>query len=184
MRFWALPWGAAAVAACAAQPDAPAAADGNTAGAAGTSGADAADDPDGLVAFPDAPVSDDGPCRWQAELGPVAGPDGPDAALTCEWPIPDLPGGDGISFDRVNVVVVDDADASPVIPCAGKTVFLCMVSDAAACSGSCNGLSGGWRYDDAAQPTRIILCDSTCAALAAEPGARVWAVVDSCPPCV
>lgn len=36
------------------------------------------------------------------------------------------------------------------------------VSDASKC-----GAQGGWHYDDASQPTRIVLCPSSCGATAA-----------------
>lgn len=79
--------------------------------------------------------------------------------VPCEFAIPPAP--DGLVFDRaeVNVVYTPGGGASPVT--------LPYVSDAAACAGE------GWYYDDAANPTRVLLCPSACSAVSADETGQV-----------
>jgi hypothetical protein len=66
------------------------------------------------------------------------------SALACDYEIPPPPPGDQLDRDLVNVVhrVGGKADALSRNP-------------------SCTGGSG-WRYDDANDPKRIVLCDASC----------------------
>ena len=68
--------------------------------------------------------------------------------LECEWVIPDNPGA-GV-FDREKVNVQLSAGAGEQTPQLGK-----VPSD-----GEC--AAGGWHFDDADAPTRIIACPQTC----------------------
>lgn len=80
--------------------------------------------------------------------------------LPCNFRIPDPPA--GMSFDRnlVNVVYAPSGDAAV----DGMTVPRSR-DDCAS--------GAGWRYDDPANPTEIILCPSNCAAVEANPSGSV-----------
>ena len=75
-----------------------------------------------------------------------------DAALPCTLQIPQASGSMPIDLRTVNVV---SADAN----C--KTTTIGNVPDAS----SCNATLGGWYYDPPTQPTKIKLCDASCAAV-------------------
>jgi hypothetical protein len=80
--------------------------------------------------------------------------------LPCEWEIPPPPVGQVFAADLVNVSIT-----TPGLAEAGN---LPHVDAAADC-----GTSGGWFYDDAAAPSTILACPSTCGTLQAAPDARV-----------
>jgi hypothetical protein len=69
----------------------------------------------------------------------------------CVFQIPQPTGGQELDFDRVNVTLIDPDD-----PNNNTTVLY--VGDEA----SCDPTTGGWYYDNAAAPTKIILCPATC----------------------
>ncbi|MCC6649150.1 MAG: VWA domain-containing protein [Polyangiaceae bacterium] len=69
--------------------------------------------------------------------------------VACKYQIPKPPGGQELDFGQVNVQVT-----SP----GGQPMFLGQVPDAASC-----GTAGGWYYDNPSAPTKILLCDATCA---------------------
>ena len=58
---------------------------------------------------------------------------------------------------------------------AGVSAFVGRVSDAAAC-----GSTGGWYYDNPAQPTKLTLCPSSCESTHAMPGSQVK-ILYGCP---
>lgn len=78
----------------------------------------------------------------------------------CEWTIPAPPNGQTLDPDKVNVLFTQED---------GTTEPLYAVVD----SSQCDDVHGGWYYDDAAQPTRVIACDSSCRVMQSDPHARV-----------
>jgi hypothetical protein len=77
------------------------------------------------------------------------------AALGCEYAIPAPSGGGTPDYGTVNVVYTPNGGASQTFP---------YVMSKAQCPA--NG--DGWYYDNAAHPSKIILCDSTCTHLEAD----------------
>lgn len=67
------------------------------------------------------------------------------ATLSCEYAVPAAPAGQVLDFNQVNVVYGTKD---------GKSV---LVNHSADCSNA-----NGWRYDDEAKPTKILLCDASC----------------------
>ncbi len=80
-------------------------------------------------------------------------------ALPCEWTIPEPPAGQSFDPGRVNVEIA---------PPEGEPETVAMVALASDCGGE-----GGWFYDDALAPGRVIACPSTCELLSQRPDARV-----------
>jgi hypothetical protein len=78
--------------------------------------------------------------------------------IACEFDIPEPPQGETLDPNRVNVVWV---------PGSGTPEDILNVGDEAGC-----GISG-WYYDDPQNPTRIILCPGTCAAVRADPDGEI-----------
>lgn len=72
------------------------------------------------------------------------------AQLPCTYALPDPPEGQTLDPDRVNVVFTPTGGTPSAVP---------RVDNAGAC-----GAGGGWHYDNASNPTQIILCDATCTA--------------------
>jgi hypothetical protein len=77
------------------------------------------------------------------------------AQVPCVYDIPPDPGGQMIDPTKVNVEYKPD-------PGASAQPILNVPEGEAGC-----GTTGGWYYDDAANPTTIILCDTTCDAVQA-----------------
>jgi hypothetical protein len=73
------------------------------------------------------------------------------AGLSCELSVPQATGTTMVDYDLVNVDFTDKT---------GKVDRLLQVASAAACTAVMNR---GWYYDDAAKPTRILTCPTTCA---------------------
>ena len=71
-----------------------------------------------------------------------------EVSLSCEYDIPDAP--DGFVFDKGRVNV--DYDDGFGLQTIGNVES---VSD-------CAGVSNGWYYDDATNPTQILMCPQTC----------------------
>jgi hypothetical protein len=82
-----------------------------------------------------------------------------DASIPCQLRIPEPPTGATLDFNQVNVAYQAD-------DCTLSTIYY--VSEPA----QCDAVDGGWYYDDAAAPTSVQLCDSTCEQVAA-PGGRL-----------
>jgi hypothetical protein len=75
-------------------------------------------------------------------------------ALPCEYEVP-TEVGRGVQVDSVNVQVTPKDGEPTVVP------------QDPACEGE------GWRYDDPANPTTIVLCPATCDALKKDFGAKI-----------
>lgn len=81
-------------------------------------------------------------------------------ALPCEYQIPASIGTETeLAFDDVNVLFTPGADGG-----VGQTE---LVGQDATCKGA------GWRYDDPAKPTRILLCPAFCDELKQDFGAHI-----------
>ena len=79
--------------------------------------------------------------------------------LPCEWEMPAPPPGASLEPSRVNVrLTLPD----------GSPESLAQVPGAAGC-----GDAGGWFYDDALAPSRVLACPATCQTLEAAPETRV-----------
>lgn len=77
-------------------------------------------------------------------------------SIACDLPIPAPPAGKKLDPDKVNVQFTPSAQAGSSLKygtaCTGDTA---------------------WHYDDPAKPTKILLCDDTCAAVKADPMGKV-----------
>ncbi|HVY44716.1 MAG TPA: VWA domain-containing protein [Minicystis sp.] len=94
--------------------------------------------------------------QFTAALNAIRG-----TALGCSYAIPAPSGNQMLDFNKVNVEYTPGGGGSPeTIP---------KVSGAAACPP--NG--DGWYYDDAAAPTMIVMCPSTCAKLSMDMGGEL-----------
>ncbi len=81
------------------------------------------------------------------------------ATLPCSFDIPVPPDGQTLDPDQLNLVHTPSGQAPITIP---------RVDAAASC-----GASGGWYYDDPANPTKILVCDATCDDFDADPDGEV-----------
>ena len=77
------------------------------------------------------------------------------SAITCAVDIPEAP--DGRAFDKESVIVRYQGSAA---------------SSSLDYDPTCAG-SSGWHYDDPAEPRQIVVCDSACETLKADPAARL-----------
>lgn len=82
------------------------------------------------------------------------------AAVGCDYSIPAAPVGQQFDKNKVNVVIT---------PGAGTPLSL----TGATGLGACDPLTGGWYYDDPANPTKIVLCPASCASVSADLDATV-----------
>jgi hypothetical protein len=80
--------------------------------------------------------------------------------LSCEYPIPPVPGGGTIDPTKVNVNYT---------PGGGQPQPILYVPNGAS---GC-GMNGGWYYDDPINPTKIIICPTTCMTLQSDPNGMV-----------
>jgi hypothetical protein len=80
-------------------------------------------------------------------------------ALGCEYAIPQPQMGN-LDFTKVNVQYT---------PGGGMPVLLGNVANAAACDPQ----SGGWYYDNPANPTKIMLCPATCSTVQVDPSGEI-----------
>ncbi|AKF07499.1 hypothetical protein DB32_004648 [Sandaracinus amylolyticus] len=90
----------------------------------------------------------DGAPAWGPFLDRVASTVAETSRIECEVAMPEPPEGTVLDPRRVNVQI-RGASGSTTIPYAGAAA-------------SCDPTRGGWHYDDAASPTRVILCPSSC----------------------
>lgn len=95
----------------------------------------------------------DGAAAWTPFFDAVASAVVRTARISCDLAIPAVPAGQVLDPGRINVVVTTTASRTVV----GN------VRDAGAC-----GATGGWHYDNAAHPTRVLLCPATCERAQAE----------------
>lgn len=80
--------------------------------------------------------------------------------LACEWLIPNPPSGETLDPNLVNVEFTPEGGAPESI---GRV-------DSAA---DCGGVVDGWYYDNASNPTKIFVCDQTCARIQAATNATM-----------
>ena len=81
-------------------------------------------------------------------------------ALPCEYQIPAVVGKDAeISFGDVNVLFTPGVD--------GGVGVTALVAQDPTCKGD------GWRYDDPAKPTKVVLCPAFCSAVKEDFGAKI-----------
>jgi len=76
-------------------------------------------------------------------------------ALPCEYEIPEKVEGGDVETGSVNVLITPNGGTSDILPQDVK----------------CN--AEGWKYDNAAKPTKIIICPASCQALKTDFGAKV-----------
>ena len=79
-------------------------------------------------------------------------------ALTCEFTVPSPGPGQSINPNEVNVYFYPQSGTG------GGVIY--KVDN----QGACNPTTGGWYFDDNANPTRIFLCDASCNTIKAAPG--------------
>jgi von Willebrand factor type A domain len=82
-----------------------------------------------------------------------------DASIPCELKLPEPTGGTGLDYGLVNVAYQDSS-------CALTRIYN-VPSDA-----SCDGVEGGWYYDDPTAPTSVKLCGASCDRVSG-PGGRL-----------
>lgn len=90
----------------------------------------------------------DGAAAWGPFFDAVATSVVRNSRIACEVDLPPPPDGSLLDPRRVNVVI-RGASGATTIPYSGS-------------AGACDPARGGWHYDDASAPTRVILCPSTC----------------------
>lgn len=90
----------------------------------------------------------DGATAWGPFFDAVASTVAETSRIQCEVAMPAPPEGTVLDPRRVNVQI-RGASGSTTIPYAGS-------------ADACDPTLGGWHYDDADAPTRVILCPSTC----------------------
>ncbi len=81
------------------------------------------------------------------------------AKLDCGWSIPPPPAGQTFNKGQVNVQYT---------PGGGTKQPIYKVPSKANC-----GPSGGWYYDDENNPTTVLVCDSTCQTIQADPTGKI-----------
>jgi hypothetical protein len=87
-------------------------------------------------------------------------------ALSCEFDIPQNPGGGGVDFSKVNVTLVPgQGDPEAILKDEGAS---CEDAD-------------GWQYDnEQGTPSKIVFCGEVCERVKADPDAQVDIVL-GCP---
>lgn len=80
-------------------------------------------------------------------------------ALGCSFKVPTPPAGQTLELGKVNVFYTPQGSSTPTI--------IYKVKDAA----SCDPTLGGWYYNDANNPTEIVLCPASCSAIGGSKGA-------------
>jgi hypothetical protein len=88
--------------------------------------------------------------QFQQALAKVRG-----EALPCSYEVPAAVRSGQVAIGKVNVEVTPSEGEPAVVPQ----------------NQGCNG--DGWKYDDPAAPSAIVLCPSTCATLKADLGAKI-----------
>jgi hypothetical protein len=84
---------------------------------------------------------------------------GSSSQIACEWEFPDPPAGQTFSANLVEVRRTSST--------GGSTTLVKVVS-ASEC-----GSEGGWYFDDAVSPTKIIACPATCTAIQGDVGGKI-----------
>lgn len=86
---------------------------------------------------------------FQADLGAVLDEIATARALSCEFEVPQNPGGGGVNHGQVNVRFVDDQDPD------GATI-----GKHEGAEGTCDDKAGGWTYSDGRK--KILVCGESC----------------------
>jgi len=81
------------------------------------------------------------------------------ATISCDYTIPPPPSGETLDNNAVNVALVDGNGATSVFP---------RIPDGTDCADH-----AGWRFDDPAAPTQVILCPSACELAQSDANARI-----------
>jgi hypothetical protein len=71
------------------------------------------------------------------------------AQIPCELGIPRAPGSQTVDYTRVNILRTSSTCETDVISYR-------------ATAATCDSKTGGWYYDDALSPTKVVLCEKTC----------------------
>jgi hypothetical protein len=90
----------------------------------------------------------DGADAWGPFFDSVASAVVRNSRIACEVELPEPPDGSLLNPRRVNVVIRGES-GSTTIPYTSS-------------SDACDETRGGWYYDDAVNPTRVILCPTSC----------------------
>lgn len=80
--------------------------------------------------------------------------------MTCEYSIPAPPEGKTLDYTKVNIQFTPDGGASKTLPYSAD------------CANT-----GGWRYDNASAPTKILLCDGACQTAKADSKGKIDVVL-------
>ncbi|MCA9625773.1 MAG: VWA domain-containing protein [Myxococcales bacterium] len=84
-----------------------------------------------------------------------------ESAVACEYQVPDQADGFTVNPDELNVLYTPSG--------GGSSTTIGQVPNLDACA----AVSGGWYYDDPLDPTKIIFCPSTCAAVQGDLDAEI-----------
>lgn len=84
-----------------------------------------------------------------------------DSKLSCDYAIPPVPAGETFDPGKVNVKYTPGGGGAP------EPIYN-VPKGAADC-----GMKGGWYYDDPANPTKILMCPSTCTILQGDTQGKV-----------
>ena len=90
----------------------------------------------------------DGPAAWGPFFDAVATGVVRGSRIECDLGLPPPPDGSVLDPRRVNVQI-RGASGTTTLPYTGS-------------EGACDPTRGGWHYDDASDPSRVILCPSSC----------------------
>ncbi len=82
------------------------------------------------------------------------------AQLSCEWVIPAPPSGETLNPNMVNLDFVDGD---------GSRTRIGRVPGVADCA----NVDNGWYYDDLTNPTKVLVCPSTCTWIQGKPGSKI-----------
>ncbi|MBW2733648.1 MAG: VWA domain-containing protein [Deltaproteobacteria bacterium] len=82
------------------------------------------------------------------------------AKLNCEWSLPLPPADETLDLTKINVIFVDGNGTGTLI---GKVES----------SADCGGVEQAWYYDDATNPTKVLVCPQTCTWIQGDSEARI-----------
>ncbi|MBW2524327.1 MAG: hypothetical protein JRI23_09140 [Deltaproteobacteria bacterium] len=82
------------------------------------------------------------------------------AVLSCDYEIPPPPAGETLDPNLVNVVFFDENQTATVIGRVGS-------------ADECGNVTHGWYYDDANDPTTVVMCPQTCTWIQGREGAEI-----------
>ena len=82
------------------------------------------------------------------------------ATLNCEWSLPLPPADQTLDLTKINVIFVDGNGEGTLI---GKVES----------SAGCGSVEQAWYYDDATNPTKVLVCPQTCTWIQGDSEARI-----------